>query len=445
MSYEDLEARRRLELEAILAGLGVTAPEASLFHVIQYGLTLKPAAVADRASWPDYSMVGPHSEEACRAALEDCLEKGWLQLIDEERVAAIAAELRSKQVMGPIYRLPEPGGIDFTLAGAALWLTILGRRESFSRPPFAYTDGVEEKTTRYFPTLAAARAEMGELRELDDLVSVEGPFPIGPWRAQWWRRFPEGYRLEVEQRRKWEGRAGGGEERCYLVLKGQEIDLDRLRGVLDRRHMTLEQWLLMICLELPDFGRSAKTLCGHAAQFARRRAGLSMTAKQCLGGLEECLRQGWLRIENREAMEEVERLLCEDPVVLAVPGIARRRPTGLFYEDDPLQPGRRIAKLESRAVGAVDFSPAGAALYRDLMGEWLGDGWEDRLDVCVRRSWEVHHYCETEAGFTGVGDDEIARGHIVTARRIVPIGPWCVFWWMRFPAGFRLELEFSFC
>jgi hypothetical protein len=33
------------------------------------------------------------------------------------------------------------------------------------------------------------------------------------------------------------------------------------------------------------------------------------------------------------------------------------------------------------------------------------------------------------------------RYGVIRARRVGPIGPWCVCWWERFSAGFRLELE----
>jgi hypothetical protein len=34
-----------------------------------------------------------------------------------------------------------------------------------------------------------------------------------------------------------------------------------------------------------------------------------------------------------------------------------------------------------------------------------------------------------------------AGGEVVRASRLVPIGPWCIRWWQRYPAGYRLELE----
>jgi hypothetical protein len=37
--------------------------------------------------------------------------------------------------------------------------------------------------------------------------------------------------------------------------------------------------------------------------------------------------------------------------------------------------------------------------------------------------------------------EHIAKGDVVRARRVVPIGPWRVYRWERFPTGYRLGLE----
>jgi len=94
------------------------------------------------------------------------------------------------------------------------------------------------------------------------------------------------------------------------------------------------------------------------------------------------------------------------------------------------------------------------------MAEWLGSHWEDALIVenCYYR--EEHHYCETVAALqeveskyggdqvrcfkTAAGLQQIVYKHKkenIRARRLIPLGPWCVSWWQRYPAGYRLELE----
>lgn len=423
--------------------MGVTAPEASLFHVLHFGLTLEPAALADRASWRDYTLAGPSSEEDCRAALAACLEKGWLQVIDESVLAAISDELRQEQILGPIYGLPCPREVDFTVAGADLWLKIQNRPDQLPRVPFAYSDAVGERTEQFFLTESAALAEVESLQEEEDVVSVQGPFPTGPWRAQWWRRFPTGYRIQIDQRRQWEGRAISGRESCYVNHLGHDVDLDRLRHVLDRRHVTLEEWVMMESMEYEWSQESPEALCGHVARYRHRWSKITISREQCRTGLEACLQKGWLRVEDRAAIEEIETLLRDDPVVLAVPKIAKRLRFATVYYPDPLQPGKFVPRSENRRPGAVDFTPSGAALYQDIAADWLGADWENRLHVSAGLHWEEHRYCETDGGLVDLLDQYTGNGNVIRASRLVPIGPWCVYWWNRFPAGYRLEVEIS--
>src|SRR5207248_2028286 len=126
---------------------------------------------------------------------------------------------------------------------AELWLRLCGRCSRDARgTPFAYTDVVHDKTARYFRTRAAAVAELERVRNEGGVVSARGPSPTGPWRAQWWRRFPEGYRIDIEERRQWQGRASGGGEDCYLGRSPEKADPQRLRHVLDRHNVTFAEW-----------------------------------------------------------------------------------------------------------------------------------------------------------------------------------------------------------
>jgi hypothetical protein len=150
------EARAR-----ILADLRLTRADAALFTTLHYGLTTTPEFLPGSAAAEDYNPIGPRAtEEECRVALGHCLARGWLQIIDEPTRERIAGDLRAGGYLGPIYQGggPEVGCVDFADAGLALWrrlgeLTLPGRN-----PPFAYTDGVHEKTARFFQTAAAATA-----------------------------------------------------------------------------------------------------------------------------------------------------------------------------------------------------------------------------------------------------------------------------------------------
>jgi hypothetical protein len=118
-----------------------------------------------------------------------------------------------------------------------------------------------------------------------------------------------------------------------------------------------------------------------------------------------------------QAVEEVRALLRDDPAILPVPSRVERWP------------------------GEIDFTPCGAALYRMIAAEWLGPDWEDALIVENTYYREEHRYCETLEPLEGIVADDTATENMVRASKIVPIGPWCVYWWERFPAGYRLEMQ----
>jgi hypothetical protein len=171
--------------------------------------------------------------------------------------------------------------------------------------------------------------------------------------------------------------------------------------------------------------------------------GFEVPEEDLWSGLEACLRHGWLRILDRQVIDDIHTLLRNDSALLAVPKRAKLRPVGHDMILDPANPGQFMASpltMESR-WGEIDFSEAGAALYRMISAEYLEPGWEDNLVASRRYYVEEHLYCETEDGFRIDVQALIAQGSVIQARRLVSIGPWCVHWWERFPSGYRLELE----
>ena len=76
-----------------------------------------------------------------------------------------------------------------------------------------------------------------------------------------------------------------------------------------------------------------------------------------------------------------------------------------------------------------------------IASEWLGPDWEDDLIVEKGQYWEEHRYCTSAEGFRDVVTEHTDHGALVLESKEVPIGPWCVYWWEQFPAGFRLELK----
>ncbi len=364
-----------------LADAGLTPAEAALFTVVHYGLTAPPADLPAIAARPCYS-GGLANEEQCRSALAACQSKGWLQVIDEPALAAITGQLCQGRFIGPIYGLPPVEGVDFTRAGAELWQRLHRRRDS-TQPPFAFTDVVHSKTARYFTTRTAALKAVEEAREEGGDITIVGPSPIGPWRAQWWRRFPQGYRIDIEERQQWQGRCGRGES-FFMPPPGPTADTRRLQHVLDRHNVRLAEWLLLAAMERGWY-RLASKLPRLAAEGAEQHFGVTASEDECRSGLEACLRNGWLRVVDQRAVDEVEALLRDDPADMPVAG-------------------------EAAGWGKIDFTPCGAALYRMLAAEWLGPGWEDGLDVWKEFYREEHRYCESEEGLRDIVQEGRVRG-----------------------------------
>ncbi len=428
-----------------MAELNVTPAEATLFHIVGYGTTLLPDELPGYAACDMYSVAGPATEDGCRAALAECLAKGWLQVIDEAILAAITDGLRRDRVLGPLCGFPTDGGVDFTSEGAALWRRFRDRTRDTPRAnPYAYSTVVHRKTTRFFRTREAAVAE----RELTleraggETVTVEGPFPTGPWRAQWWRRFPAGYRIDIEERARWHCSGDEGECCCPPYLP-ERADSQRLRAVLARRNVAPAEWAVLAALEDGPRSVGGGRLFWWHPESVEREYGTAISREEFLAGVESCRSRGWVRALNRESIAEVRTLLRNDPTALAIPKTAELFHHACHSYIDPSNPGDPVYSPipAGEGWGEIDFTPAGADLYRVLSAEWLGPDWEDALAVSHGYYREEHRYCEAEEGFAGIVEEYVAKGGVVRSCRVVPIGPWCVHWWERFPSGVRLELE----
>jgi hypothetical protein len=389
---------------------GVTPAETALFTTIHYGITISPSDLPSAAVREWYG-GDPVTEKECRDALAACLAKNWLQIIDEMEIARITDELCTGGFSGPIYGgLPSIGCVDFTHAGAELWHRLRGPRET-TKIPFAFTDVVHSKTTHYFRTKAAALIGIEDVRECADDVTVVGPIPIGPWRAQWWRRFPEGYRIEIEERRQWQGRCGGGVN-CFMPHPSPGPAPQRLRQILDCHNVAFAEWVMLAAMDR-GWTRSRAHLPKWVAESANRHFGITVSDDECQAGLEACFRNGWLTIMDANATDKVKAVLRDEPAMMPVAG----------------------------EWSEIDFTSGGATLYRNIAAEWLGTDWEDELRVEKETYREEHRYCENEDGLRGIVPEYAHRGEVVRPSKVVPIGPWCVYWWERFPVGYRLELQ----
>jgi hypothetical protein len=188
----------------------------------------------------------------------------------------------------------------------------------------------------------------------------------------------------------------------------------RLQRALDRHGVAHQEWLL---LEAMDSGglQTPSRLPRWVSRSAARQ-GVSASEEECRAGLEACFHQRWLRVVDDAVGQEIDPMLDQTPALTPV------------------------AASEER-WGLVDFTPRGAALYRAIAAEWLGPDWEDALRVEQEIYREEHRYCEAEMDVQAFVGEYAAGGEVVRASRLVSIGPWCIRWLHRFPAGYRLELE----
>jgi hypothetical protein len=399
----------------------MTAAERALFNKIHFGGWPTPDLPATAArSYSD----GRSTTAECEAALADCLDKGWLQIIDKAALTAISDDVRAAGLIGPIYRLPDIGDVDFTPLGAAIWLSLYHPLEA-STTAFAYQVemAVHLKSSHYFRTKPAALATISWIQADESVCSIRGPFEIGPWRAQWWRRFLDGYRIDVEAN----GNYAYGSTHHLSKLDQPPAELQRLQHILDRYNVTLIQWLSLAAMDTAGIKYSSR-LPKSIAESAGKRFGGSTSEEECRAALQDCVRLGWLMIvdietadtirEQSEREDQIKALLGEEPAIMTI----------------DQQPWVRTT---------IHFTPPGAALYRMIAAEWLGPAWEDEIHVSVSQETyrEEHRYCETEEGLRAVLREYAARDEKVRASKVVPIGPWCVQWWKRFPRGYRLELQ----
>ena len=404
------ESARRESEAAALADLGITPSEASLFNVIHYGLTVPAAGLCKRAAGPNYSLGGQVTIEENHTALDQCVAKGWLRIVDEAVLNKLRAVMRSEGLLGPIYDYPLIGGIDFTQVGAEHWLRICDRLwGGVHARPFAFCDVVHAKCARFFQNRASALTETDRLTDQGDRVGE--PYTIGPWRANWWRRFSEGYRVDVEWRDRWTGLGGSSEPHLYLPPLQLGERLTHAIDVLNRHNVTLAEWFAMASLERHHYPRNIVRMMVNTA----RRLDLDLTEAACNGGLETCLAHGWIRHCDEQHMLEVEQLLNTDTASVIVP-----------------------FDITDYDRSELDFSLEGACLYRMVSAEVFGQDWEAELFVespCYR---EEHRYCANQADVDSVRMEYSAPNETPTSWRTVSIGPWCVYWWKRFTSGYRI-------
>jgi hypothetical protein len=153
-------------------------------------------------------LLGPMGEAEAVDALQTCLTQGLLRLMGRADLEEIQSILAAGGFFGPVYGSPGVGEVDFTVEGAALYQE-LGKELCGNCPDedehFHVQDGARAHI--YHPTFDAARNTVEDYQSYMDfppwkdfpkVVSVSVPVQLGPWCVYWWRRFPSGFRVDVD-------------------------------------------------------------------------------------------------------------------------------------------------------------------------------------------------------------------------------------------------------
>jgi hypothetical protein len=233
------------------------------------------------------------------------------------------------------------------------------------------------------------------------------PKRIGPWRVQWWRRYPDGYRIDIDSPYQGDN---------FWRLERPLADPERLPQVIHRHGLVPAEWCILSALDSRR-DRRASALVRNLVRFPDKSNGPALSEAEYEAGLRGCLRYGWAQVLQAGSILAIRNALRNDPAEPA----------------DPLlgQPGE------------LDFTSAGAELYQTACAEVYGPDWDAELYLERTFSWWMHSYSETEECVRARLHEGGARGVRPLSVRGEALGPWCSHWWERFPAGYRLDVEFG--
>lgn len=142
----------------------------------------------------------PHALAARSPSLQSCLDKGWVQILDDRAIGRIHDLLRDDPTEVQLGRfVGRVGHVDFTPAGAALYQSISAETfwpdwdaDLYVERLCSWLEHSYSESDEYLQQRFGQRCGQGA-RVL--AVRIEA---LGPWCARWWQRFPSGYRHDAE-------------------------------------------------------------------------------------------------------------------------------------------------------------------------------------------------------------------------------------------------------
>jgi hypothetical protein len=204
--------------------------------------------------------------------------------------------------------------------------------------------------------------------------------------------------------------SGGGE--CRRVF--MSVDADAFRAKLSKWGLSLSQWYILTTCQYGP--KPYNFVVGDAIAESSGNTLGSAGPAELDKALQACLDQSWVRIIDGGAFEAIKAAVSLDSRLRPVYGLPR--------------------------IGDVDFTVQGAtrfqALYQGLVGKPLGLDETFHVDV----DFGVQIYCPTLKPGKVEAAAYRALPEVGAVSDPVSLGSWCVYWWLTFPNGYRIDVEY---
>lgn len=411
--------RYRSHVRELIAACEISIAEYAILNHLHFGCHRLPGTLGKFAASPDYALGHRVTVREASQAVRSCLKRGLIRVMSKSDLAQIKEDLARDHLLGPIYGFPEPGQVDFTRLGAQVWLEI-ERSEDEAIPcrGFSYLDAVELKTRWTFLSRTAMTGHRARLRKEPHFASMTRPTVADDVRLAWWCPPMRGWSFEVTEKFHWQGR--GGVDSCttsaLLNWDAEFANVDRAQLRRHCRHHDLEPSDLCVLLRIAEGGPfDVKRLGRSSLILAKSGIGLRMTIDQIVGAIRRCLHNGLIVRLNAEENQRIELAAKESSMPL--------------YTQES-----RLDFLDLTDAGARFLVEQGSKILKTA---WL-DGWVVSRKVFSRDHLYTRNFLDIASVF-----ERYSRFPQKSLKigPIEEIGPWCVYWWNRFPKGYRLELE----
>jgi hypothetical protein len=135
---------------------------------------------------------------------------------------------------------------------------------------------------------------------------------------------------------------------------------------------------------------------------------------ECEEALTSCLNRKLLQVIDGAALDHLHRFVEQERLIGPVYGFPQE--------------------------GDVDFTPTGAHTYRNLRTELYGADWGAHQEYPRIDSDGQEVFFRTAEGGMKFLQAQPQRLWLTNPPALLPVGPWCVYWWEQYPSGYRINL-----